>query len=230
MPEKIALSVLLGMGLAATACGIAKVVLIGPAQDSKDPTYDGAALAIWSYAEEYIGILAACIPCLRSLFERSIRVFGGRVTRAVTRTNGRYYGDQSIKEVYSSPNRSKVSSSSRKNTAHDETYGSRGGYESRSGTIVFGGGDVYDRYGMPMGDLEKNVVTTVTSNSSPRDRSYGFPSPKQSDEWREPKTKPEKLRKRPSADIGRPFEMDPGLIMKEVEVKWTDNRGGMGKT
>jgi hypothetical protein len=95
----------MALGLLATTCGIVKLALIKPIIMSDDPNWDSVPLAIWSYvppilkprsasltshsyAEEYIAIIAACIPCLKSLMERAFRALGGQITSAVSRGAG----------------------------------------------------------------------------------------------------------------------------------------------
>jgi hypothetical protein len=83
--EKVVLALLMALGLLATACGIAKLVLLKPTMMSEDPNWEGVPLAIWSYAEEDLCIIAACIPCLKALMEHAFRALGGQLTSAVSR-------------------------------------------------------------------------------------------------------------------------------------------------
>jgi hypothetical protein len=52
------------------------------------PFVISAGLLIFdSYAEENVGIIAACIPCLKSLMERFLRVFGGHISNTITKAH-----------------------------------------------------------------------------------------------------------------------------------------------
>jgi len=64
--------------------------------NSNDPIWEGATLGILSYAEEYIGIIAACIPCLKSLFEKLFRRLGGHITSMTTASHADSHNDPTI--------------------------------------------------------------------------------------------------------------------------------------
>jgi hypothetical protein len=63
------LYVIMGLGLVASAGGIIKLVRITEWATTKDPTWDLAPLLLWAYFEENTAIMAASIPCLKSLFQ-----------------------------------------------------------------------------------------------------------------------------------------------------------------
>jgi hypothetical protein len=75
MSEKIVLSILMSMGLLASGAAIAKLVF-----STRTNTYDiswtlsDAILCCW--LEITLGIIAACIPCLKGLSENQMRRFG----------------------------------------------------------------------------------------------------------------------------------------------------------
>ncbi|EER37454.1 conserved hypothetical protein [Histoplasma capsulatum var. duboisii H88] len=93
------------IGLAASACAIAKATELPAILNTKDPTYAAVNLTIWVKAEFNAGLFAASLPPLKSTFERVLRKFGvmsGLSTPSNTRSygNGAYsgrkrYGDQS---------------------------------------------------------------------------------------------------------------------------------------
>ncbi|KAF1812428.1 hypothetical protein P152DRAFT_458804 [Eremomyces bilateralis CBS 781.70] len=41
-----------------------------------DPTWDSVYLLVWGFVEVYLGIVAACVPCLKAFFERALRRVG----------------------------------------------------------------------------------------------------------------------------------------------------------
>jgi uncharacterized membrane protein YidH (DUF202 family) len=47
--ERIVLAFLMGLGLIATACGMAKLASVKTIMASNDPIWDGASLGIWGY-------------------------------------------------------------------------------------------------------------------------------------------------------------------------------------
>ena len=59
----------------ATACSIAKTIELAPLSTTKDPTWDGVNLTIWSANELSVGILIASLPPLRKQFDMIFRRF-----------------------------------------------------------------------------------------------------------------------------------------------------------
>lgn len=131
--EKVVLFLLMAMGLLACACGIVKTALLRGILRSKDPVWEGASVTIWtsvdsphiiiflvgvptnkrynSYAEEYIGITAANIPCIKSLLETAFHKFGGHVT-TMTSSNSKFsLHDQ---ESFPPPDQSSIAPLSKK--------------------------------------------------------------------------------------------------------------------
>jgi hypothetical protein len=66
--EKVVLVLLMGSGLFASACAIIKIWRISHVP-IKDPTYDSIILGVWAHLEQIVGIIVACVPCLKALFE-----------------------------------------------------------------------------------------------------------------------------------------------------------------
>jgi len=60
---------IMGLGLVASAGGIMKLVRITAWATTKDPTWDLTPLLMWAHFEENVAIMAASIPCLKSLFQ-----------------------------------------------------------------------------------------------------------------------------------------------------------------
>jgi hypothetical protein len=59
----------------ATACSIAKTIELASLSTTKDPTWDGVNLTIWSANELSVGILIASLPPLRKQFDKIFRKF-----------------------------------------------------------------------------------------------------------------------------------------------------------
>ncbi|KAF4629092.1 hypothetical protein G7Y89_g9060 [Cudoniella acicularis] len=74
--EKVVIASLMGLGLVASVSSIVKTTLISSYGKTGDALWDSVNLSLWSVLEEQIGIIAACIPCLKSPFERMLRRFG----------------------------------------------------------------------------------------------------------------------------------------------------------
>lgn len=66
----------MGLGLVASIASIFKAVNSSVLKGSQDGTWDSAPLVVWGFVEEHLAIIAACIPCLKALFERLLRRAG----------------------------------------------------------------------------------------------------------------------------------------------------------
>ena len=78
--EKLVLYLLMGLGLVASIACIFKIVNSNTLKKSRDNTWDSVPLVIWGFVEQHLAIIAACIPCLKALFERLLRRVGIMVT------------------------------------------------------------------------------------------------------------------------------------------------------
>ncbi|KAJ4990126.1 integral membrane protein [Stagonosporopsis vannaccii] len=61
------------LGLLATVCSIFKTIELSALKKTKDPTWDGVNLTIWSATELSVGILIASLPPLRKVFDKMFR-------------------------------------------------------------------------------------------------------------------------------------------------------------
>ncbi|KAF2108458.1 hypothetical protein BDV96DRAFT_652710 [Lophiotrema nucula] len=85
--QKIAISGLIGLGLLATACSIARLVLYETYTNWTDSTYGLSDLQIWTALEQNLGIVAASLPTLRVFFKelgQSLRSSAGSIFGAIT--------------------------------------------------------------------------------------------------------------------------------------------------
>ncbi|TID22327.1 hypothetical protein E6O75_ATG11121 [Venturia nashicola] len=101
--ERVVLFLLMAMGLLACACGLIKTFLVKGVLQSRDPIFEGASVGIWSYSEEYIGITAANIPCLKSLLEAVYHKLGGHITNT-TNSSAKYSSSSYGLDSFSPPN------------------------------------------------------------------------------------------------------------------------------
>ena len=74
--EKLVLTIVMGMGLLASAATVARLTLIKGYGVGGDFSWDNSPMAMWAHLECDIGIAAACIPCLKSPFEKVLRRAG----------------------------------------------------------------------------------------------------------------------------------------------------------
>jgi len=85
--ERIIIGLLMGLGLVASAASVVKTVVVqqySHHSDKIDRVDGGLKIALWSNIEEQIGIIAACVPCLRAPFRRFLLRLGITTTRATT--------------------------------------------------------------------------------------------------------------------------------------------------
>ncbi|KAL5376934.1 hypothetical protein PMIN06_011264 [Paraphaeosphaeria minitans] len=81
------------LGLIATVCSIFKTVELKTLAETKDPTWDGVNLTIWSATELSVGILVASLPPLRKQFEMILRkVLPSTLQTSDKRTPGSHSG------------------------------------------------------------------------------------------------------------------------------------------
>ncbi len=74
--HRLIIGFLLSLGLFASAASIVKTVVIHRFGQTNDPSGDGMAIALWASIEAQVGIIAACIPCLRGPFIRLLGRLG----------------------------------------------------------------------------------------------------------------------------------------------------------
>lgn len=76
MREKVLIGVLMGLGLLAAVASSVKVAVSSTFGETGDPGFDGISVGMWSLIEEHIGLIAACIPCLRQPFNKLLHYLG----------------------------------------------------------------------------------------------------------------------------------------------------------
>ncbi|KAK6063635.1 hypothetical protein SCUP515_12269 [Seiridium cupressi] len=82
------------LGLSASACAIAKCWELPKLATTSDPTWDGVNLTIWARAEFNCGLIGACAPSLKSIFENFLHnVIGIRSLKTSTPSGTPGYGE-----------------------------------------------------------------------------------------------------------------------------------------
>jgi len=96
--ERAIIGVLMALGIFAGVASIIKMVVSARFGKTGDMNLDGIRVGMWSLIEELVGFIAACIPCLRSPFQRVIEYFGLssiHTKSANGKDSGRVYGHSS---------------------------------------------------------------------------------------------------------------------------------------
>lgn len=81
--ERIIIGILMGLGIFASVASMIKAAAAANFGRTDDPNAEGITIGTWSCIEEQIGFIAACIPCLRSPFQKLLVRLG-----VVTTQNG----------------------------------------------------------------------------------------------------------------------------------------------
>ena len=89
--EKIIIGVLMGLGCFAAIASIMKAVAAANFGKTDDPNAEGITMGAWTLVEEQVAFIAACVPCLRSLFQTIMVKIGVATTRGGT-TKGAHSG------------------------------------------------------------------------------------------------------------------------------------------
>jgi hypothetical protein len=66
----------MGLGIVASCAAIPKFLALRTLRTSNDFAWVTAPVDMWSFLEMCLGIIAACVPALRSLLESSMRKLG----------------------------------------------------------------------------------------------------------------------------------------------------------
>jgi hypothetical protein len=74
--EKIVVSILMALGIVASAASIVRLTLAKKYGPNSDRLYDFIGLALWSNIEGEMAIIAACVPYLKSPSEKVLRRLG----------------------------------------------------------------------------------------------------------------------------------------------------------
>lgn len=169
----------MGMGLVACACGLVKPFLLKKVLFSPDPIWDGTQIKIWSYvllclpihtnlltmsfhdsyAEQYVGIIAANIPTLKGVMEKAFKALGGKLTSKNTSENSYppKYHRRSVK-----PQRSDGDDEYHESLRHVDKESGAYGYQNYDG---YGRVDSYEQILMDHYPTEPKKVRLVDERS-----------------------------------------------------------------
>ncbi|SPO01766.1 uncharacterized protein DNG_04439 [Cephalotrichum gorgonifer] len=98
--DRIVIGGLMSLGVVASAASVVKTVVIQ--KYSRDPRDDpigtGIAISLWASIEEQLGIIAACVPCLKAFSHRLLARMGLASSYKARRSFGSYnrYGGDSL--------------------------------------------------------------------------------------------------------------------------------------
>ncbi|KAH7121145.1 hypothetical protein B0J11DRAFT_58133 [Dendryphion nanum] len=140
--ERIIIGMLMGLGVFAGVASIIKMVFAAQFGKTGDYDLDGIRVGMWSLIEETVGFTAACIPCLRSPFQKCLEYFGLASTRGKTaygRGYGQMYGESGMNAGRSNLSKQQASAirmkSMRSADAASEENILPSGVESKNGEI-----------------------------------------------------------------------------------------------
>ncbi len=91
--DRIIIGFLMSLGLFASAASVVKAVTVQGFNDSSD-SGTGLSIALWASIEAQVGIIAACIPCLRAPFVRLLSRLGISSALSGNATSGNKSGWQ----------------------------------------------------------------------------------------------------------------------------------------
>ncbi|KAK5653209.1 hypothetical protein OQA88_9107 [Cercophora sp. LCS_1] len=74
--ERLVIALLMGLGVFAAAAVVIKLTLVHTYGAMGDMLWDSVDLNTWSILEGHLGIVAACLPCLKSPFQAALRRMG----------------------------------------------------------------------------------------------------------------------------------------------------------
>jgi hypothetical protein len=74
--EKIVLYFLMGLALFGSAASILKTIQANNFTKKDDSLWVGVDITMWCFVEQQLGIIAGCLPYLKSTFERALTRFG----------------------------------------------------------------------------------------------------------------------------------------------------------
>ena len=88
--ERLVIALLMGLGVFAAAAVVVKLTLVPTYGATGDMLWDSVDLNTWSILEGQLGIVAACVPCLKSPFQAALRRMGLLSDDASQRDRERY--------------------------------------------------------------------------------------------------------------------------------------------
>jgi uncharacterized membrane protein len=74
--ERVIIGMLMALGVFAAGASLIKLLAASKFGETNDPTGESIKIGMWSSIEILVGLITACIPCLRSPFQRALEFFG----------------------------------------------------------------------------------------------------------------------------------------------------------
>ncbi|KAK4154082.1 hypothetical protein C8A00DRAFT_33107 [Chaetomidium leptoderma] len=92
--ERVFVCVLMGMGLFASVSSIVKTVIVkdwGDPATAEDFWAMGVSICTWTVLEQLLGVLAACVPAMKGIFQRCLGAMGVSLTENRSGQRSGYY-------------------------------------------------------------------------------------------------------------------------------------------
>jgi len=86
--ERIIIGILMALGLFASVASIMKAVAAASFGKTDDPNAEGITMGAWTLIEEQVAFIAACVPCLRALFQQFMVKIGVATVHGATAKGG----------------------------------------------------------------------------------------------------------------------------------------------
>lgn len=86
--ERVIIGCLMGLGLFAAVASCMKAVAAAEFGKGEDKNAEGITIGTWSMVEEQVAFIAACIPCLRAMFQSLMVKLGVATTHDKTKATG----------------------------------------------------------------------------------------------------------------------------------------------
>ncbi|KAK1829563.1 hypothetical protein QBC39DRAFT_413250 [Podospora conica] len=94
MRERVTVAFVMALGIVASVASVCKIVSVLTDELTGDGLVDGVTVTFWGILEIQLGIIAACIPCLKRLAELWLRRIGLITSQKTAPTGGNYYMDE----------------------------------------------------------------------------------------------------------------------------------------
>ena len=145
--DKIIVGGLMALGLVGSSASIVKTITVHRQGNRRDILDQGIRIAIWSILEEQLALIAACVPCLKALFQKCLSHFG-LISSSHRRT--------AVPRAYID-----ISHQSKRHNRHDEVKSALG----EDGAVLANRGDLESQQGI-MRVTKYQVESTASSDNN----------------------------------------------------------------
>ncbi|KAM7190407.1 hypothetical protein V8F33_009523 [Rhypophila sp. PSN 637] len=94
LQKRISIGVLLSLGLFASVASIMKAIAADSFGETDDPNAEGITMGAWTLIEEQVAVIAACVPCMRAVFQSFMVKVGVAKTKGTHHQGSRSSGKQ----------------------------------------------------------------------------------------------------------------------------------------